>query len=200
MTWYAQAREVTPEELRQGIESALADRGMTLDDLLRQLSFLPLQKGREAFARLFAGEEDMQLVRRVSARLGIDHETLSGEREFTDREEYLRFTFVPRLERVPEHERPTSNPLGGMISMVAAYLQDSAAQSNEEYLREVSELILIDMEKTGGRQIFFGKIIGYAFYHSYDEAIAFSTAGEYLPEMEVCQGRMHAVIKPRTEP
>jgi predicted transcriptional regulator len=90
--WYVKTKDVSPQEIRRQIEEALAAQGMSLDDLLRKLGYFKLKEGRERFEKLYAGEEDVQLLRRVSARLGIEHEALSGERVSTDFVEYLRFT------------------------------------------------------------------------------------------------------------
>jgi hypothetical protein len=168
MMWYAKVKDVPPAETRRQIEAALIEQGMTLDDLLRKLAFPNFQQGRERFDRIFAGEEDTQLLRRVSSRLGLDHESLSGERVFEDREDFLRFTFVPTLERVPEDLDPTKHP-GGMQLMllprifVAKRLPGIAELPCQEQHREIAKVIRADMEKTKGGVPGFGDIIGYAF-------------------------------------
>jgi hypothetical protein len=145
------------------------------------------RKGRERFDRLYAGGEDVQLLRRVARLLELDLEQLSGEKEFDSEEEYLRFTFVPCLMRVPERTTPSQIfpiAFAGIDRFLKVDAYPQLLNATPEALnKKIRQEILRDHEKHV--TTFFGATIGYAFYYAYGEARAYSTVGEELPAVSV---------------
>ena len=77
---YVKISELDPTRVRQGLNAALKEQNIEVDDLLRRLGYLHLKEGRRDFAHLLEHGTDLVLLRRITERLGLDHEALSGER------------------------------------------------------------------------------------------------------------------------
>ena len=184
---YVTISELDPARVRQGLEAALKEQNIEVDDLLRRLGYLHLNDGRQAFAYLLEHGTDIHLLRRITARLGLDHEALSGERPFADYDDYLEFTFVPVLLRVPTNTRP-----GQIFTVLFAGLKpfiqvatfpELKNASVEERNRVIAPRIRDDYAEK--KRLSFGETLGYAFYHTFCQADAYSVDGEPLPDFEI---------------
>lgn len=201
--WYAKMRDVPITETRNQIEGALEAQGWTLDNLIDKLGYLTYQKGRDRFARLYSGEEDVQLLRRVANHLNLDAETLYGEKSFDNEDDYRRFVFAPYLVRVPEKSTPSQIfpvALFGVnrFIMVGTYPQLLTA-SPEEQNSFIQKEIVRDYAENPDVH-FFGATIGYTYYHAYGEAQAFSIAGERLPDILVVDRIARATLRAGSSP
>lgn len=195
---YAKVKNVAPSQMRRQIEDALAERRWSLDDLLRKLGFINLASGREQFAALFLTGKNTQLLRRVSARLEIDHETLTGERHFADYEEYLRYTFKPFLLRVPSKTRP-SNIFPVAMAGLNAFLRvdtfpllRTASESLQD--KVIARSIREDYERRATITN-FGEIVGYAYYYAFGKARAYAVTGERLVDGEIVSMTVGATLR-----
>lgn len=184
---YVKIRDVDPAHIRQGLDNALKEQNIEVDDLLRRLGYIHLKDGRRHYAQLREDGEDLLLLRRITDRLGLDHEALSGERPFADYDDYLEFTFVPVLLRVPTNTRP-----GQIFTVMFAGLKPSIQvdtfpelinASEEERNRIIAPRIRADYAEK--KRSSFGDTIGYAFYHAFCQASAYSVDGEPLPDFDI---------------
>ncbi|MDD2558160.1 MAG: helix-turn-helix transcriptional regulator [Desulfuromonas sp.] len=195
---YVKLREVEPAHRRHQIEAALAQKGWSLDDLSRKLGYLHLERGRADIAELLQTGENVQLLRRISTRLGLDHEEFSGERPFAELEDYLRFTFKPVLLRVPSSTIPSPIfpvAFAGLNRILRVdkfpELLDAPTAQQDQVLRQriredyVNNYLVMCFKYT----------IGYVFYYKFGQARAYSVRGESLPHVSVLPVGAHAEVR-----
>ena len=65
---YVKISELDPARVRQGLDAALKEQNIEVDDLLRRLGYLHLDDGRRDFAYLLEHGTDIHLLRRITAR------------------------------------------------------------------------------------------------------------------------------------
>ena len=186
--YYAKVKNVNPSLVRIHIETALVQHNLSEDDLIRKLGYLHIEQGRRDLTNLYCSGRNTVLLRRICARLELDHETVTGERSFENHEDYLRFTFEPTLLRVPARQRPNSITTVAFVGLSRllcvgkfAFLRKASDGAQDLFIaRQIRE----DYAKREDIMS-FGKIIGYVFYATFDQARAYAVTGERLTEVEI---------------
>ncbi|MCK9172216.1 MAG: hypothetical protein M0O99_01860 [Desulfuromonas thiophila] len=186
--YYVKVKSVSPHLVRNHIETALEQRNLSEEDLIRKLGYLHIDQGRRDLAKLYCSGKNFLLLRRISALLQLDHEAVSGERRFENYEDYLRFTFEPTLLRVPAQQRPSSITTVAFVGLSRllcvgkfAFLRKASEGAQDLFIaRQIRE----DYAKRDNIMS-FGKIIGYVFYATFDQARAYAVTGERLTQVEI---------------
>lgn len=183
--------DFNPAEAARLVASALAARGMDLVELSRQLQYCSLERSMQKVERVLAGaavQEEVHILRRIGEILAIDQERLCGEKWFFDEDDYQRYLFRPYLMRVAENTRPSQVTMAGFYGLKRCFLVASYPEllhaARAEQLEVVKLDVLWDMEKSPITP-FFGRTIGYAFFHAYREAVPLSVEGDMLEYVEV---------------
>lgn len=190
--YYAKIKNVNHDEAVTIINAAVAAQGLSMDNLVIKMKYPFQHKGIEDLKLFFAGNHpnENQIRQRIGVCLGIDHELLHGERGFERYEDYCRCSFRPHLVRIPEDTRPSQITMFGFIGFervfVAGAYEELLNKNIEEQLPFIQKQIANDFKERKGSVLFFGKILGYAFFSDYEKAaIPLSVKGEVLEDMVV---------------
>lgn len=182
---------VDPGEVARQTAAALAARGMTAEDLAGQLHYCSLERSQEKIEQVLAGTLDLEqlhILRKVAEILQLDPLHYCGERWFFHGDDYQRYLFRPYLMRVAERSRPSQITIAGFYGLTRCFLvatfPDLLNRSWAEQQDVVRAAVVADLAQ---RDVvpFFGKTVGYAFFHEYGAARPLSLTGEELAGMRV---------------
>jgi len=184
--FFVQVADVSFNEALNIIHAALGEQGVTHKELVKKIGYPFERRGLEDLEMYFSGTHphEMQVRTKIGNALGIDHETLTGEREFENKSDAKRFSFVPYLVRVPENTRPSQITIFGFFGFNRAFIAGRYRSLLHKPLEDHLDYIKIEIQNDTefkGNVPFFGLKLGYAYYWNYDQpAIAFSVDGELL--------------------
>lgn len=186
--WYAQVQQLpSPADRKQLIEEAMNRKNWTQDNLIDKLGFPYRSRGYQALGKLFSGEDNRQLLRRIAKHLDIPSEQLTGERAFEQKLDHRKFTFVPTLVKVPASTRPQQIMPVAMFGVDRFLHVDRYPQllhANEHEQDQLMAKVIPENYAENDRTI-FGAITGYALYYAFGKARGYAVNGERMEHVEV---------------
>lgn len=186
--WYAQIKTLpSAAELTQRVDDALKRKNWSRNDLIDKLGFPYRAPGHQALDKLFRGDDNRPLLRRIAKHLDIPLVEVTGERAFDQQLEYRMFTFVPTLVRVPESTRPRQIlpvAMAGVDYFLRAgrypELLDAPPAERDRLMAEVIPRDYADHPRT-----IFDDVTGYALFYAFGQAQGYGVDGRRLDNVSV---------------
>lgn len=202
---YPLGRLLIDEMCRQGISRA---------QLASRIGYKNITKGLRRLDHIVGGGEDQVVLQKIARTLEIHPDALERALAETQaeqateqaeserqREAHLRAIFHPIINVETEYRRPSPLHIGIMFfdTLKRIHLPGSILKrSFDHQLAWAMQAVPKHYDAKGGKAPSFGKITGYAFRFSYDEAILLDVTGKIVdehapatpdPEMYLAVGR-----------
>jgi hypothetical protein len=174
-------------ELGRFIIEEMKMRGIKRSELVFRLGYANINKGLRALDLCIKqGDPHPFVVQNLHTALSVDHSVIAKVLEITEQqrldeqEARARKYFRPHLWIITERERPTSITMAlfsGMTEKRVGLPPDINALPFEDQL-EIAELVVLKhYAEHKGNWHFFGKIVGYYFFHSFRENVRYDIDG-----------------------